>query len=137
MATADNGPPGGYKSDRWLTPGVLIALIIVAGVILAVVAGGMAYLTAQGYSPDPMLKYVGLLGTGLFTGINLLLTMSGRATTTKIERNTGVLPSVAGTVYDVADHLAAAAASAPTASLPPVPAPTTHRAPVAYPESVR
>lgn len=129
---ADSGPPGGYKSDRWFTPGVLIALIVVAGTVIAVVAAGMAYLTAQGYSPDPMLKYVGLLGTGLITGINLLLTVAGRTTATKTERNTGVLAgsvaSVASTVYDVADHIvaqqSAPVTSAAQHSLPPVPAVT-------------
>lgn len=124
---AEHVPPAvPYKSDRWFTPGVLIAAIVVGGVVVAVVAASVTYLTAQGIDPDPMLKLVANVGTGLFALLNLVLTMGMRTTATKTERNTGVLvgntASVAGTVYDIADHLAAAQRAPATASLPPVPA---------------
>jgi phosphotransferase system glucose/maltose/N-acetylglucosamine-specific IIC component len=128
----ENVPTGvSYKSDRWLTPGVIIAAIVVSGLILAVVAASVAYLTAQGLDPSPMLKLVTTAGTGLLALLNIVLTISGRTTATKTERNTGILaaglPEVASTVYDVADHLAARAnpAAPPMTSaapkLPPVP----------------
>jgi hypothetical protein len=123
---AEHVPPSvSYKSDRWLTPGVIIAAIIVTGLIVAVVAASVAYLTAQGIDPAPMLKLVATAGTGLLTLLNVVLTIAGRTTATKTERNTGVLAGnvahVAGTVYDVADQLAAVAA-APAAVPPHVPA---------------
>jgi hypothetical protein len=119
-----------YKSDRWLTPGVIIAAIVVGGLIVAVVATSVAYLTAQGIDPAPMLKLVATAGTGLLALLNVMLTIAGRTTQTKTERNTGVLAgnaaSVAGTVYEIADHLAAQQRPAPstTSQLPPVPAST-------------
>jgi hypothetical protein len=118
-----------YKSDRWLTPGVIIAAIIVGGLIVAVVAASVAYLTAQGIDPSPMVKLVATAGTGLAALLNVALTIASRTTQTKTERNTGVLAgnaaSVAGTVYEIADHLAAQRSAPPaTSQLPPVPAST-------------
>jgi hypothetical protein len=93
-------PEGTRKSDRWITPGVIVAAILTTGLVLAVVAAAIAYLTAQGIDPDPMLKLVANVGTGLFALLNLVLTLAGRATAAKVERNTGTLTSVVADVVD-------------------------------------
>jgi hypothetical protein len=109
------------NSDRWLTPGVIIAALIVVGLILSVVAASVAYLTAQGINPDPMLKLVATASAGLLSLINVILTLGGRATSAKTERNTGLL---VGNVADVADAVAA---------IPPAPpAPGTTQLPAGY-----
>jgi hypothetical protein len=87
------------KSDRWVTPGVIIAAILVAGLLLAVIAGGVTFLASKGIDPDPMLDLVAKVGTLITSTGALVLQLTGRATAAKTERNTGVL---AGVVADVA-----------------------------------
>jgi hypothetical protein len=128
-------PEGTRKSDRWITPGVIIAAIITTGLAITGVALAVAYLSARGVDPDPMLKLVAQVGTGCGVLLNIVLVLAGRATSSKVERNTGVLAGtvadVAGTVADVADAVTAQSAAAPQAAtsvgpqqLPPVPVAT-------------
>ncbi len=91
-------PYGPYASDRWITPGVIIAGILTAGLVVAVVAGGVTYLAARGVDPDPMLRLVAEVAGACGLIGNLLLTLTQRTTVAKVERNTGVL---AGAVADV------------------------------------
>lgn len=91
-----------YKSDRWVTPGVVIVgIVAVAAVVLGVVAA-VTYLADRGIDPDPMLRLVAQVGSGAAGVLSLLLQLINRRTVTKTERNTGVL---ADAVYDVADAL--------------------------------
>ena len=99
-------PYGPYASDRWITPGVIIAGILTAGVVVAVVAAGVTYLAARGVDPDPMLRLVAEVAGACGLIGNLLLTLTQRTTVAKVERNTGVL---AGAVADVAATPAPAA----------------------------
>lgn len=110
-------PEGTRKSDRWITPGVIIAAIVTTGLAVTGVALSVAYLSARGIDPDPMLKLVAQVGTGAGVLLNIVLVLAGRATATKVERNTG---SIAGDVADVVDAVKAA--------VPPAPAPASQTA---------
>lgn len=103
------------KSDRWITPGVIIAAILVAGLVACVVAGGVTYLAARGVDPDPMLQLTAQVVTSLGVVGNVVLQLAGRSTAAKTERNTGQL---VGVVADVAE-----VAAAPAPLPPPAPAP--------------
>ena len=113
-----------YKSDRWITPGVIIAGILTLGLVVAVVAVSVAYLTARGIDPQPMLQLVAGCATGVGTLGTLVLQLSGRSTQTKVERNTGVLASV---IADVIPSPAPAPAPRPA----PAPAPAVQPAQLA------
>jgi hypothetical protein len=93
-------PP--YKSDRWVTPGVVVALILAVLVALLAVVGAAAWLTAIGKDPGPMFDFVTGAAGALTGSASLLLQMANRKTATKTERNTGVLASA---VYEVADAM--------------------------------
>jgi hypothetical protein len=90
------------QSDRWVTPGVVVAGLVCATVVVLGIAGAVTYLTERGIDPDPMLRLVAELGGALSGLLSLALQLVNRRTTTKVERNTGVL---ANAVSDVADAL--------------------------------
>lgn len=92
-------PYGPYASDRWITPGVIIAGILTAGLVVSVVAAGVTYLAARDVDPEPMLRLVAEVAGACALLGNLLLTLTQRTTLAKTERNTGVL---AGAVAEVA-----------------------------------
>lgn len=80
-------------SDRWITPGVIMILILTAGGIVLAVFGAVTYLTVRGYDAAPVVELVGTLvaaGTGVVT---LLLQLIQRRGVAKVERNTGVMAS--------------------------------------------
>lgn len=110
MATARN-------SDRWLTPGVIIAALIVGGLVVASVVGSVAYLTARGIDPDPMLKLAGTLVAAAGSVGTFVLQLGQRAQNSKTERNTGM-------VVSAVDELAAVVST--------VVPPSAHTAPPAY-----
>lgn len=120
------------KSDRWLTPGVIIAALLVAGVLVAIVIGSVAYLTARGIDPDPMLKLAATL-VGAAGGVaTFVLQLAQRAQNSKTERNTGLLAGHAGALVNAVDELRAtvpnllppAPPATSAAGLPPVPVAT-------------
>lgn len=89
-----------YKSDRWITPGVLVALIVVGGAVVGLLATYVTLLTARGVDPDPVIKYA-LGGAAAVPSLLTFLTnLVGRTTQTKVERNTGQLVPL---LLDVAD----------------------------------
>lgn len=96
------------KSDRWITPGVIIAAILVGGLVACVVAAGVTYLAARGVDPDPMLQLTAQVATSVGVVGNLILQLAGRSTAAKTERNTGVLAST------VADAVQPAPVPAPS-----------------------
>lgn len=125
---AANPLPDFRASDRWITPGVVIAAVIVGGFVLAVVAASVAYLTARGIDPDPMLKLVSTVAAALGSLGTFVMTLINRSTTAKAERNSGLAPAV------IADHVSNAlpplVADAVASALPPAPAiPTTAQLP--------
>jgi hypothetical protein len=102
-----------YKSDRWITPGVVISGLVTAGVLVLATIASVTYLTDRGLDAEPMLKLVGVAMTAASSLGSLLLQLANRRTVTKTERNTGVLASA---VHGVAEALDSAA--------PPPPPPT-------------
>ena len=98
------------SSDRWVTPGVIITALLVAGLIVSSIVGSIAYLTARGIDPSPLLKLAATL-VGALGGVGtFVLQLAQRAQNSKTERNTGVL---AGVVDELAATVPAAAAPAP------------------------
>ena len=94
--------PAVRQSDRYVTPAVVVALVVVGGLVVLGVFGACAWLTSIGRDPEPLVRLVGTLvaaATGLGT---FVLQLANRATVTKTERNTGVLASA---VYEVADAM--------------------------------
>ncbi len=118
-------PEGTRKSDRWITPGVLIAALIVTAVLVAVLAGYCAWLMSRGIDPAPLVDLVTKIGTATAALGTLLLQLFGRTTQAKVERNTGVL---AGYVSDLADQVAAQPVPAATPPGAVTPAPVTSTA---------
>lgn len=127
------------SSDRWVTPGVVIVAILVGGLVVLATVAAVTYLTARGEDPDPMLRLVAQAVAAVGSLGTFLLTVTGRATVTKVERNTGQLTGAVAEALEELDaqrdaHAQAAAdaqASAvpagpetawrPATGLPPVP----------------
>lgn len=124
---ADVGPDF-RKSDRYVTPGVIIVALFVIGFVIVVVALSVAYLTARGIDPNPMIKLVSTVGAGLFSLGTFILQLVGRPTAAKTERNTGVLAAhtsaLVGTVNELAAAVPIAGPVTAVAPRPPVPAAT-------------
>lgn len=83
----------GRASDRWVTPGVVVVLVLAGTVVLLAVLAAVTYLTARGYDPQPVVALTGTLvaasaGVGTF-----LLNLAGRRTGAKTEREVGRLAS--------------------------------------------
>jgi len=119
---ADVGPDF-RKSDRYVTPGVIMVALFIAGFLLAVVAGSVAYLTARGIDPDPMIKLVTTVGGALFSLGTFVLQLVNRPTAAKTERNTGVLAAHTSALVETVSDLAAAGPAPATAVAPRPPVP--------------
>jgi hypothetical protein len=96
------------SSDRWVTPGVVVAGLLCGSLVVLGIAGCVTYLAQRGIDPDPVLRLLAEVGAAVSGVGSLLLQLVNRRTTTKVERNTGVL---AAAVYDVADALPRPAAA--------------------------
>jgi membrane protein implicated in regulation of membrane protease activity len=93
------------NSDRWVTPGVIVAVILTAGTVVLGIAAGLVYLAALGRDPDPVLRFVVELTGTVAILLNVGMTLAGRATTAKVERNTGVLANRTGALADEVGQL--------------------------------
>jgi hypothetical protein len=89
------------NSDRWVTPGVIVAGILTVGVVVLGVTAGLVYLAAQGEDPDPVLRLVVELTGSASAVATLLVSLASRQTVAKTERNTGVLARETATIADV------------------------------------
>lgn len=78
-------------SDRWVTPGVVVAGLLVAGALALATIGGATYLVAVGRDPGPMLQAVGAVVTAVSSLSAVALQLASRATVAKVERNTQAL----------------------------------------------
>lgn len=90
------------SSDRWITPGVIIVGLLCATLAVLATIAGVAYLTARGIDPDPLLKLVVQAVTALGSLGAFVVTLATRRTATKTERNTGHLTNA---VLDVVDAM--------------------------------
>lgn len=112
-------------TDRWITPRVVAWALFLATVLVLAVIAAITYLTARGLDPDPMLSLVAKIATAIGTLGTLALQLSGRATITKVERNTGQLATAVDTTAEKVDA-ALWVDQQHTAALPPVPPPVRH-----------
>jgi hypothetical protein len=93
--------PPQYRSDRWVTPAVIVTFVCVAGVLVALTIGAVTYLQSVGRDPEPMLKLAGMAVTAVSSTGGFLLQLIANKKTSKVERNTGLLPkAVADEVED-------------------------------------
>jgi hypothetical protein len=120
------------NSDRWITPGVVIVVVLTGGALVALLITAVAWLSARGVDPDPMVKTVGALIAGAGSLGTLLLQLASRQTVAKTERNTGVLANAVHGVAEALDARSPAAAGHPGGRPPPVPPARSRHA---YPET--
>lgn len=90
------------QSDRWVTPAVIVVGLLCSTVVVLGIVGAVAYLSAEGIDPDPMLRLSAEVGAAVSGLASLALQLANRRTTAKVERNTGMLTNA---VYDVQDAL--------------------------------
>lgn len=81
------------QSDRYVTPGVVIAGLTLATVVLLGIVGAVTFLTWQGFDPAPVVELVANLVAALGALGTLVLQLVNRATVAKVERNTGAIAS--------------------------------------------
>lgn len=77
------------QTDRWVTPGVVVAALALGTLVVLSVVAAVTYLTARGLDPDPMLSLAAEVGGSVALVANLLLTLTGRAGQAKVERVAG------------------------------------------------
>lgn len=97
MSRPDRAYP--YRSDRWVTPAVVVTGVIAAAVVVLGVAGLVAYLSVRGVDAGPLVQLVTAVLAAVGSLATLGLQLVGRRTQTKVERTTGRLASA------VADQL--------------------------------
>lgn len=78
------------QSDRWITPRVIVFGLFCATLIVLGAIGAVTYLSSIGKDPDPMLKLAAQVATAVGSLGTLVLTLTNRTTTAKVERNTGL-----------------------------------------------
>lgn len=120
------------RSDRWLTPAVVIVGIIAAALVVVAVAVLVAYMVARGIDPAPVVQLAGTAAAGVTSLGTLILQLVGRRSQTKTERAAGILAAELSRTNSTAAPAAAelAAGAVPTEQhpfliddrgLPPVP----------------
>jgi hypothetical protein len=116
---------------------VVVTFLLVAGVCIVATIGGVAWLTARGLDPDPMLRLLAQVGGAVFAAATFVMQLANNARSAKTERNTAPLApdgkplDLPGELAAVqaAQHRMADALSEVADALPP---PARH----AYPETV-
>lgn len=110
---------GQYASDRYITPGVIVAFILAATVVVVGLGGAVTWLTAQGIDAGPIVQLVGVLTAAVSALGTFVLQLVGRTTATKTEASVGRLANGVGQVATVIDsRLPPTAPGPPTASGP-------------------
>lgn len=79
------------RSDRGITPAVIVAGIITIGFVTLGIGAGIVFLQYKGIDPKPVLDLVTQVITAAGALGTLVLTIANRATVAKTERNTGIL----------------------------------------------
>jgi hypothetical protein len=91
------------RSDRWLTPAVLVALVLAATVVVLAVLAAVTYLVARGFDPAPVVQLAGTMVAAVSALGTFVVQLVSRRTVTKVERQTGRLASGVGDVLDELD----------------------------------
>ena len=123
------------NSDRWVTPGVVMVFLVVAGLVVVAVFGAVTYMTVRGYDPAPVVDLVATLVAAVGSLGTLVATLTSRKTTTKVERNTGLqareLMNLNDRLNDPGRHHYPDTTYQTGRSLPPVPVADSGTAPAA------
>lgn len=98
----DEFPPT-RRSDRWLTPAVLVALVLAAAVVVLGVLASVTYVTVRGFDPQPVVQLAGTLVAAASALGTFVVQLISRRTVTKVERQTGRLASGVVGVLDELD----------------------------------
>ena len=88
-----NPNAGMRDSDRWITPRVIVAGLLVAGFVICAITAGMVYLASIDKDPDPVLRMIGEMTTAISALGALVLQLWNRVTTTKVETHAGTAAS--------------------------------------------
>lgn len=96
--------PTERRSDRWMTPGVVIVLILVGGLVCLGVLGAITYLTARGFDPQPVVQLAGTLVAAAGSVGTFVVQLVFRRGQTKVEKQTGRLASATIDVLDELDR---------------------------------
>jgi hypothetical protein len=111
------------KSDRLVTPAVVVAALVVGCLCVLATVGAVTYLSAIGRDPSPMLDLVAKVATAVGTLGTLALQMATKGQTSRVERNTA--PLAPGGVPVQLDQVQLATGRLGAhRELPPVPPPT-------------
>lgn len=94
------------NTDRLVTPAVVVTFLLVAGVVIVSTVAGVAWLTARGLDPDPMLRLLAQVGGAVFAAGTFVMQLANNARSAKTERNTTPL-APEGKPVDLAAELAA------------------------------
>lgn len=78
-------------SDRWVTPWVVVVLVLCGTLVVLAVLAAVTYLTARGFDPEPIVQLTGTLVAAAAASGNFVLSLVKRKTETKVERSVGVL----------------------------------------------
>lgn len=89
------------NSDRWITPGVIITGLLGATVCILATIAAVAWLTARGMDPQPMLQLVAVAVAALGSTGSFIVQLVNRRTTTKVERQAGRLANNVADVVDI------------------------------------
>jgi nitrate/nitrite transporter NarK len=79
------------RSDRWVTPSVIVAGIVTSGIVILGIGAGLVFLQYKGIDPQPIIDLVTKIITAIGALGSLVLTLATRATSAKTERNTGII----------------------------------------------
>lgn len=121
------------NSDRWMTPGVVIALLLTGGGLVALTVAAVTYLTARGIDPAPVLDLPAKIGLAIGSLGTMVITLTARFSQAKVERTAGTLgpaledhtAAIDQLASDVRDALSygghAAAQTGYARTMPPVP----------------
>lgn len=94
------------ESDRFITPRVVVVLVLAATVLCVVVLGCVTYLTARGFDPQPVVQLVGTLVAAAASLGGFVVSLVQRRTSTNVQRRLGRLEPA---VLDTLDELDARA----------------------------
>lgn len=79
------------NTDRLVTPAVVVTFLVGATLVVVATIAGVAWLTARGLDPDPMLRLLAQVGGAVFAAGTFVMQLANNARAAKTERNTSTL----------------------------------------------
>lgn len=90
-------------SDRWVTPAVVVVLIMAGTLVVLSVLGAVTYLTARGFDPEPVVQLTGTLVAAATSCGTFVLALVKRKTETNTQRQVGRLATGVEVVVEELD----------------------------------